>query len=231
MTDSNLLQPAEAYLQARCEGLRLEQQKGHWGIICPDIPFFSIDFLQGKMAYRATQILAKEWVVKACLATKPATVIYDLTAGLGRDAFLMAKCGASVVMVERNPVMAFLLQDALMRLNQTEIGQALNLSLRHQNSIGLTDFSPQPNTVLYLDPMHPARKSKGQVKQDIRVVQSVAGKDEDKLQLFDWAMQQTVKRVVLKWPLKVARLTDKKPATIYKGRSTLFEVHVPSMHV
>lgn len=44
-------------------------------------------------------------------------VVFDLTAGMGQDALLMASAGAKhVTMVERNPIIALLLRDALRRL-------------------------------------------------------------------------------------------------------------------
>src|SRR5215470_6784060 len=45
----------------------------------------------------------------------PFPVIVDATAGLGRDAFLLASAGATVTMLERSAEVHALLQDALAR--------------------------------------------------------------------------------------------------------------------
>ena len=47
----------------------------------------------------------------------------DATAGLGRDAFVLASLGCTVTMLERHPVVAALLADGLARAKQDpEIG-------------------------------------------------------------------------------------------------------------
>lgn len=62
----------------------------------------------------------------------------DATAGLGRDAFVLAALGCRVRMVERHPVVAALLDDGLQRGYQDpEIGGWLRerLTLVHASSI------------------------------------------------------------------------------------------------
>ena len=48
--------------------------------------------------------------------------VVDATAGLGRDAFVLASVGCRVRMLERNPVVAALLDDGLARYADAEIG-------------------------------------------------------------------------------------------------------------
>ena len=45
--------------------------------------------------------------------SKKELVIWDLTAGLGKDAFIMASAGYNVLMVEQNPMLATILSYAL----------------------------------------------------------------------------------------------------------------------
>ena len=54
---------------------------------------------------------------------KPGMKVLDCTAGWGRDAAIMAAFGAEVTMIERNPYMAALLKDALLRQTPSEQNQ------------------------------------------------------------------------------------------------------------
>jgi 16S rRNA (guanine1516-N2)-methyltransferase len=56
----------------------------------------------------------KQGLVRACRPCSNLKII-DATAGWGRDAAVLASFGAEVLMLERHPVMAALLSDALSR--------------------------------------------------------------------------------------------------------------------
>ncbi|TOM58423.1 16S rRNA (guanine(1516)-N(2))-methyltransferase, partial [Vibrio parahaemolyticus] len=87
--------------------------------------------------------------------------VIDATAGLGRDAFVLASLGCRVRMLERHPVVAALLDDGLQRGYQdAEIGKWLKerMSLIHASSItALKEVTHAPD-VIYLDPMYPHRQ-------------------------------------------------------------------------
>lgn len=64
--------------------------------------------------------------------------VLDGTAGLGRDAFVLASLGCKVQMVERHPVVAALLDDGLKRAkSDPEIGTWVSerMSLLHASSL------------------------------------------------------------------------------------------------
>lgn len=98
--------------------------------------------------------------------------VVDATAGLGRDAFVLASVGCRVRMLERNPVVAALLDDGLARgYADAEIGGWLQerLQLIHASSLtALTDITPRPQ-VVYLDPMFPHKQKSALVKKEMRV--------------------------------------------------------------
>lgn len=76
----------------------------------------TISFMSGALQYRARLHSARsEMLVRACAVPNDGTPwrIVDATAGLGRDAFLLAFCGAEVTLVERHPVLALMLAQAL----------------------------------------------------------------------------------------------------------------------
>lgn len=216
---TNLVQQARVALTNNYELTYIEDKLSVFGV--DKKPFF-IDFLASKMAFRLQSISIKnELIAKACLV-KESPKIIDLTAGLGRDAFLLAYLGAQVLMIERNPILAALLEDALRRLKGSPIGESVQLELSNQDSLHYIDKA----SVVYLDPMHPNRTKSALVKQDLRMVKEWVGEDKDKEQLFEHAFTLAKKRVVLKWPQKAAAISSKKPSFVYNGRSTRFEVYL-----
>ena len=76
-----------------------------------------VDFVSGAVAHRrkfgggAGQQIAKAVGIKS--GVRP--YIADVTAGLGKDAFVLATLGCEITLVERSPVVAMLLQDGLER--------------------------------------------------------------------------------------------------------------------
>ena len=129
--------------------------------------------------------------------------VVDATAGLGRDAFVLASVGCRVRMLERNPVVAALLDDGLARgYADAEIGGWLQerLQLIHASSLtALTDITPRPQ-VVYLDPMFPHKQKSALVKKEMRVFQSLVGPDLDADGLLEPARLLATKRVVVKRP-------------------------------
>ncbi|ELI6176354.1 16S rRNA (guanine(1516)-N(2))-methyltransferase RsmJ [Salmonella enterica] len=137
--------------------------------------------------------------------------VVDATAGLGRDAFVLASVGCRVRMLERNPVVAALLDDGLTRgYADADIGGWLQerLQLIHASSLtALTDITPRPQ-VVYLDPMFPHRQKSALVKKEMRVFQSLVGPDLDADGLLEPARQLATKRVVVKRPDYAPPLAD-----------------------
>ncbi len=137
--------------------------------------------------------------------------VVDATAGLGRDAFVLASVGCRVRMLERNPVVAALLDDGLARgYADADIGGWLQerLQLIHASSLtALTDITPRPQ-VVYLDPMFPHRQKSALVKKEMRVFQSLVGPDLDADGLLEPARQLATKRVVVKRPDYAPPLAD-----------------------
>lgn len=170
----------------------------------------AVDFLKGPLAYRRLhgggmrQLLARAVGVKG--GVKP-TVI-DATAGLGRDAFILASLGCRVTMIERSGVIAALVADGLQRLNAAGVDTALDLIVA--NAI---DYLPKMSApdVIYLDPMFPARTKSALVKKEMRIISHVVGKDLDATHLLEIALKTAKKRVVVKRPRLAKALGDIPP--------------------
>ncbi len=84
--------------------------------------------------------------------------IVDATAGLGRDAFLLASLGAHVKLIERNDHMHELLMDGLERAKRFSEDYAKivsRMTLLHGDAKDLLPaLDPE---IILIDPMHPPR--------------------------------------------------------------------------
>ena len=205
----------------------------------PKLGAIFVDLVGGAVGHRRKFGGGKgQAIAKAAGLNKGATpTILDGTAGLGRDAFVLASLGCKVQMVERHPVVAALLDDGLQRAQQDpDIGGWVSerMKLIHASSHDALDkLSDDPHfeqpDVVYLDPMypHPENKKKSAlVKKEMRVFQSLVGADLDADALLTPAMKLASKRVVVKRPDYAAWLDEKKPSMAIETKKNRFDVYV-----
>jgi len=152
--------------------------------------------------------------------------IIDATAGLGRDAFLLASLGSSVTLIERSDVMHGLLADGMKAARDAGSPHKDiidRMTLIHGDSIQLL---PQMRAdVVVIDPMHPPRKKSALVKGEMRAIRDIVGVDDDQLCLIETALAMASKRVVVKWPAKAPPLDGlKKCSHQIIGKSIRFDV-------
>lgn len=143
-----------------------------------------------------------------------ALTVLDATAGLGRDAYTLAKAGLRVTAIERSPVVAALLRDGLQRANaemQLHVGDAIEYMRDHKAD------------VVYLDPMFPERRKSALVKKEMQYFQALLG-DDDAEALFEAAKNCATKRVVVKRPNHAPELA--KPNHTIPGKTVRFDVYV-----
>lgn len=83
----------------------------------PKLGGIFVDFVGGAMAHRRKFGGGRGEAVAKAVGIKGSYLpdVVDATAGLGRDAFVLASVGCRVRMLERNPVVAALLDDGLTR--------------------------------------------------------------------------------------------------------------------
>jgi len=185
-----------------------------------------IDFTTGAVAHRLRfgggrgQNLAKAVGLKK--GANPQVV--DATAGLGRDAFLLASLGAQVTLIERSAQMHDLLKTALEKAQNSEfaeIAARMNLLFGDAKTL-LPTLTPE---VVLVDPMHPPRGNSALVKQEMRQLRQIVGEDPDALELMHIALASARARVVLKWPRKAALPAGlPKPSHQILGKSTRYDV-------
>lgn len=196
-----------------------------------------VDFVSGALAWRTRPGVsaAGEMVGKACGARKGATPrVVDATAGLGRDAWILATLGCEVTLCERSPVIAALLADGLARaaavpeLAATVARMTLlpGDSVRHLQD-WLADEQRTRPEVVYLDPMFPHRDKSAQVKQDMRLFRDVVGADPDADALLPLARALASRRVVVKRPRLAPDLAGQAPHQRMTGQSNRFDLYAP----
>ena len=152
--------------------------------------------------------------------------IIDATAGLGRDAFLLASLGSQVTLIERSDIIHELLvagMEAARQAGSQHKNIIDRMTLIHGDSIALLPHM-QADVVL-VDPMHPKRQKSAMVKAEMRAIRDIVGVDEDQRLLVETALAMAAKRVVLKWPAKAAPLKGLRPASHQIiGRSIRYDV-------
>ncbi len=152
--------------------------------------------------------------------------IVDATAGLGRDAFLLASLGAQVTLIERSPEMHRLLEQGMTRAIQAggDVADVISrMTLLHGDARDLL-ASLAPEVVL-VDPMHPPRRKSALVKNELRLIREIVGTDEDSDELMKVALATASKRVVLKWPRRGDPMQGiRPPSHQITGKSTRYDV-------
>lgn len=213
-----------------------------------------IDFISGDLAHRQKygggrgQSIAKAIGLKQ--GTPPPSVL-DATAGLAKDAYVLACLGCSMTLVERSTIIVELIKDAIHRAEEDEYFQTIlkkGFEVINQSSIDyLTELAnkelPKGNNpdqaypdvvypdvvypdVIYLDPMYPDKKKSASVKKNMQILQKLLGKDEDTQELLNAALKVANKRVVVKRPKGAENLTVLKPTYTVESKKTRYDVYI-----
>ncbi len=193
------------------------------------------DFVGGALGYRRQRLGGRNELLARAVGVKPGIrpAILDATAGLGRDAFILACLGCTVHMIERRPVIAALLEDALLRAKQNEktysvIQEFITFTHGEASAVMTAIVEERRPDVVYLDPMFPKNACSALVKKEMRLFQSFVGDDDDAPQLLTAAMDCARKRVVVKRPRLGAAIEGSKPSLTMKGKSTRYDIYFGS---
>ncbi|RKY19392.1 MAG: hypothetical protein DRQ55_10780 [Planctomycetota bacterium] len=160
--------------------------------------------------------------------------VLDATPGLGRDSFLLAAAGCTVLACERHPVMATLLSDALERAAaEPDLAETLaRIELRCADARDLLGphlraESAAPE-VIVMDPMFPVHGGSALVRKELRVLRRLVGDDPDAGELLACALASAV-RVVVRRPASAPPLaSSREPSLSFGGRRTRLDVYLPA---
>ncbi|KAF1067373.1 MAG: Ribosomal RNA small subunit methyltransferase J [Pseudomonas citronellolis] len=219
-----LPEAADFALQLGDAGLQLLQ-------LGPDSPGpVRVDFVEGAAAHRrqfgggSGQMIAKAVGIQP--GVRPS--LLDATAGLGRDAFVLASLGCSMHLIERQPLIAALLEDGLARAaREPEVASIVaRMQLVHGNAIDcMTQWRTEVPQVIYLDPMFPHRDKSALVKKEMRLFRPLVGDDQDAPALLQAALALASHRVVVKRPRKAPAVEGAKPSYSLEGKSSRYDIY------
>ena len=192
-----------------------------YGAICAD---WTAPEVRRRIAGGKRQLLGKA----VGLAKAPAPRLLDATAGLGRDAFVLASLGAHVTLTERNPTVAALLADARARAladpaTADAAGRTEIVAADARNLLGLAG---ERFDVVYLDPMYPHRGKSALAKKELQLLRELAGPDADADALLAPALANARRRVVVKRPLQAPALAGREPTLAFTGTQARFDVYL-----
>lgn len=194
-----------------------------------------VDFCSGKLAHRRQFGGGKGQLIAKAVGRGQGIFphVFDATAGLGGDAFVLASLGCRVTMAERSPVAQALLRDGLERaqhfagagdetlstiLDRMTLVAADSRHLMAKATVPLAD-------VVYLDPMFPARRKSAAVKKDMQAFHAIIGKDEDADVLLELAVKSAEYRVVVKRPRIAEPLAGRMPVYQLNGKTSRYDIY------
>ncbi len=225
---------ADAELQLRVAphasgpGYRVELQQ-----LGPDAPGpIVVDFVGGAVGHRRRVGEGRKQPLARAVGLKHGATptVLDATAGLGRDAFVLATLGCTLTLIERNPIIAALLENGLQRARANAetapvvARMALQCTDARSYLESLND-SAQPD-VIYLDPMYPHRTKTAAVKKEMRALQTLLGEDGDADLLLKLALRCAQHRVVVKRPRSADNLGSQAPHHCIVSPNTRFDVYL-----
>lgn len=192
-----------------------------------------VDFECGPTGYRRVSAGSRRQPLARAVGLRHGTpTVLDATAGLGRDAFLLACWGCTVIAVERNPVVGALLQNGLSRglaSGRAPLKAVLErltvITQDARNVLTSLDDAARPD-VVYIDPMFPPAAKSALAKKEMRLCRRIVGDDDDAADLLAAALQVARRRVVVK------RHTHAPPllpgvTSGHRGRRVRYDVYRP----
>ncbi|MBT8145999.1 MAG: class I SAM-dependent methyltransferase [Gammaproteobacteria bacterium] len=209
------------------KGLELDSlQPGHLGPI-------RVDFEHPTFAYRVKDRVNSQAITRA-VGVKPGMLpeVLDATAGLGKDAYLLASAGCMTKLLENNNIVHALLRDGIKRASHSEDSRVRETVAKMELSlISLKQFaeSKPRYDVVYLDPMFPAKRKSARVKKDMFMLQKYFERMKNAKEeggLLSDAFTIARRRVVVKRPLRAPDMEEMAPTFRLTGRSSRYDVYV-----
>ncbi len=164
-----------------------------------------VDFVGGRLGHRARSIGHQRQLIARAIGSceGPITVV-DATAGLSRDAFVLACLGCTVLAVERSPVLGALVRDGLTRAGQRHderldaILRRMTLVVADSREVLAKMRGSSAPDIVYLDPIYPRRTKSALAKKESRICRRLVGDDPDAGELLAIASSVARRRVVVK---------------------------------
>lgn len=198
----------------------------------PAPPRLVVDFVGGRVGYQFRRGSGRNHALAKAvgLSGKYIPSVIDATAGLGRDAFLLASLGMPVTLIERRREVHDLLAAGLAAAQAENpalaevVARMTLLSGDARELLGGLEAD-----VIVVDPMHPPGRGSALAKGEMRTLRALVGTDPDALELVQVALRRARRRVVLKWPRYAAPLAGlPQPSHRILGKTVRYDVFMVS---
>jgi 16S rRNA (guanine1516-N2)-methyltransferase len=192
-----------------------------------------VNFVAGALAHRRQFGGGRGQAIAKAVGLKKGNTpdVLDITAGLARDAYILAALGCKVTLVEQSPLLYTLIEDGIRRgITEHTSAEVLKnfISLIKADAVlymKQMDKEARPD-VIYIDPMYPDKKKSALVKKDMQILQQLVGKDEHPERLLQTALAYAGKRVVVKRPIHAEPVGNVKPSTSISSKKTRYDVYL-----
>lgn len=208
-------------------GLKLEKTEN--GLVLTDGKLSLMADFSTMLSRVSSNKIGGEALIKA--AKQGEGLAVDATAGLGEDSFLLAAAGYKVLMIEKNPVIAKLLQDAIdLGMKNEDLAPIVSrMSLVEGDSVEILtkDSKTFANpAMIYLDPMFPGRTKSGLIKKKFQLLQQLEAPEENPEELFFAARAINPGKIIVKRPAKEAPITNNiKPTYTISGNVIRYDCY------
>ena len=170
--------------------------------------------------------LQKELLAKAIGVKGPyRPSVIDLTAGMLGDTLLFLSFGCTVISVERNPLISFLIESARENAKHECLSRWTFIAA---DALSVLE-SPQSSDVIYFDPMFEDFNEKSSPRKEMRIFRHFIGQDQDAKAVFQRVRRMDVKRFVVKRPRLSEKLGTEEPLA-YVGKATRYDVYLSQNH-
>lgn len=151
--------------------------------------------------------------------------VFDATAGMGEDSFILAAAGFEVTMYEYDKVIAMLLMDALVRAgNDSQLAATVGrMKAYNGDSIEALGSLSEHYDVVFLDPMFPKRTKSAMIGKKFQLLQQLEAPCGDEEALLNAAIEACPRKIVIKRPAKGAYLAGVRPDFSYEGKAVRYD--------
>ncbi len=190
-----------------------------------------VDFVHGPTGWRRMSGQSRRQPIARAVGLRgPSFRVVDATAGLGRDAFLLACLGCEVAAVERSPVLGLLLADGIRRASGHSAALDRILDRIKPVTADSRDYllrlpDRERPDVVYLDPMYPESQRSALAKKEMRILRRLVGDDGDAAELLRVARDAALKRVVVKRHREAPPLAE-DVSLCFRGRTVRYDVYL-----
>ncbi len=185
-----------------------------------------------KRVKNGMSVLRRESLVKAAMikGNTNGVTVFDATAGLGEDSFILAASGFNVVLFEKNNVIFELLQNAYERgVKDSEISPILGrMTLIKGDSTQMLQLAEVRPDVVFLDPMFPQRRKSGKIKKKFQLLQQLEEPCVSEKDLIDAAIDAKPVKIIIKRPENGEFLAGIRPSYSIKGETIRYDCIVHS---